>query len=203
MMKSALPVKVEVPYNKKIGVFVSGGWDSAVLLYLIWDKCIKQGNKIHIYTVPKLDGAVKYAEQVINWCRHKLFSYHVKQQIVGDISADNPSSYVRSGVMEVLESGEVDIVYVAVTKYYDGMEPDQERVFTSGTSYEYIVRQPFADMTKDETVQLAFDLDIADDIMDITHSCTELDEGRCGYCPWCKERVWAFEKVGKIDKGTN
>ena len=58
-------------------------------------------------------------------------------------------------------------------------------------------------MTKDKVVQLAFDLGIAEDIMDITHSCTELDEGRCGYFPWCKEREWAFKQIDKVDKGTN
>jgi len=196
------PVKVDVP-NKKIGVFVSGGWDSAVLLYMIWDECIKQGNEMRIYTVPKLDGAVKHAEQVVKWCRYKLIADAVPHDIVGSISADDPSEYVKSGVVDALMSGDVDIVYTAVTKYYDEMDPDQDRVFTAGTPFEDIVRQPFADMTKDQTVQLAFDMGIAEDLMRYTHSCTERDEGRCGYCPWCKERQWAFDKIGQVDKGIN
>lgn len=203
MTKNVLPAKVDVPYRKKIGVLVSGGWDSAVLLYLVWAKCLKQGNEMYIYTVPKLDGAVKYAEKVVEWCRYKLIAPRVQHKIVGDISADDPSEYVKSGVIEALTSGEVDVVYSAVTAYYDEMNPDHERTLTKGTPFEDIVRQPFAELTKDKTVQLAFDLGIADDIMNITHSCTELDEGRCGYCPWCKERDWAFKQIEKEDKGIN
>ena len=203
MMKNVLPVKVDVPYGKKVGVFVSGGWDSAVLLYLVWSKCLKQGNELCVYTVPKLDGAVNYAEKVVEWCRYKLIAQRVEHKIVGDISANDPSSYVTSGVIEALTSREVDLVYVAVTKYYDGMEPDHDRQHASQYGGEHVCLQPFHNITKDQTVQLAFDLGIAEDIMDITHSCTELDEGRCGYCPWCKERQWAFEKIGKEDRGTN
>jgi hypothetical protein len=203
MMMNVSHVKVDVPANKKIGVFVSGGWDSAVLLYNIWDICIKQRNEMRIYTVPKLDGAKKHAEQIVKWCRYKLITEAVPHDIVGSITAEDPSEYVKSGVVDALMSGDVDIVYSAVTKYYDEMDPDQDRIFTAGTPFEDIVRQPFADMTKDQTVQMAFDLGIAEDLMKYTHSCTELDEGRCGYCPWCKEREWAFKQINKIDKGTN
>lgn len=203
MMKNVLPVKVDVPVGKKIGVFVSGGWDSAVLLYIIWDICIKQRNEMRIYTVPKLDGAVKHAERVVKWCRYKLITDAVPHDIVGSITAEDPSEYVKSGVVDALMSGNVDIVYSAVTSYYDEMNPDQDRIFTKGTPFEDIVRQPFAELTKDKTVQLAYDLGIADEIMKYTHSCTQLEEGRCGYCPWCKEREWAFKQINKVDKGTN
>lgn len=203
MMRNVLPVKVDVPYGKRIGVFVSGGWDSAVLLYMVWSQCLKQGNELVIYTVPKLDGAVKYAEQVVEWCRYKLIASRVEHKIVGDVSANDPSSYVTNGIVEVLTEKDADIVYVAVTKYYEGMNPDHARQHASQYNAEHVCLQPFSDLTKDHTVQLAFDLGIADDIMDITHSCTEQNEGRCECCHWCKEREWAFNKINKIDRGTN
>lgn len=202
MMKNVLPAKVDVP-NKRIGVFVSGGWDSAVLLYLIWDICIKQGIEMRIYTVPKEDGAVRHSKNVVKWCRYKLIADDVPHEIVGSIKSDDPSEHTKSGVVDALMSGDVDVVYTAATKYYDGMRPDHDRIFTAGTPFADIVRQPFADMTKDHVVQMAFDLGIAEDLMKYTHSCTERAEGRCGYCPWCKERQWAFDEINKVDKGVN
>jgi len=196
-------MKVDVPYGKKVGVFVSGGWDSAVMLYLVWRECLKQGNELCVYTVPKLDGAVNHAGKVVKWCRYKLIAPYVEHKIVGDISDENPSEHLRSGIIEAFKGNAIDVAYSAVTAYYDEMNPDHDRTFTKGTSLENIIRQPFAELTKDKIVQLAFDLGIADDIMQITHSCTERNEGRCGYCPWCKERAWAFEKIKKEDIGVN
>jgi len=198
MMKNVSHVKANIPEGKRIAVCVSGGWDSAVLWHIIYEECKKRGQSCRPYTVPKIDGAVKYANQVLKWS-----GYDTDTNVVGSIDSDNPSDYVKSGVSEILVEGYADVVYTAVTAYYDEMEPDQDRILTKGTPFETLVPQPFAEMTKDEVVQIAFDLGIAEDIMDITHSCTELDEGRCGYCPWCKEREWAFKQIDKVDKGTN
>ena len=197
-MKTAWRVKADIPEGKRIAVCVSGGWDSAVLWHIVYNECKKRRQSCRPYTVPKIDGAVNYANQVLKWS-----GYEGETNIVGSIDSENPSDYVKSGVVEILKDGYADVVYSAVTKYYDDMDPDQDRIFTAGTPFEEIVRQPFANYTKDVTIQMAFDLGIADDIMDITHSCTELDERRCGYCPWCKEREWAFKQINKIDKGTN
>mgnify|MGYP000276917253 CR=1 FL=1 len=198
MMKNVSHVKANIPEGKRIAVCVSGGWDSAVLWHIIYEECKKRGQSCRPYTVPKIDGAVKYANQVLKWS-----GYDTDTNVVGSIDSDNPSDYVKSGVSEILVEGYADVVYTAVTAYYDEMEPDQDRILTKGTPFETLVPQPFAEMTKDEVVQIAFDLGIAEEIMDITHSCTELDEGRCGYCPWCKEREWAFKQINKLDKGTN
>ena len=198
MMKNVSHVKANIPEGKRIAVCVSGGWDSAVLWHIIYEECKKRGQSCRPYTVPKIDGAVKYANQVLKWS-----GYDTDTNVVGSIDSDNPSDYVKSGVSEILVEGYADVVYTAVTAYYDEMEPDQDRILTKGTPFETLVPQPFAEMTKDEVVQIAFDLGIAEEIMDITHSCTELDEGRCGYCPWCKEREWAFKQINKVDKGTN
>jgi 7-cyano-7-deazaguanine synthase in queuosine biosynthesis len=198
MKKLVSHVRDSIPTNKRIAVCVSGGWDSAVLWHIVYEECKRRGQSCRPYTVPKIDGAVKYANQVLAWS-----GYASKTNIVGSVDAEDPSEYVTSGIFEIFEKGYADICFVAVTKYYDGMTPDHERQHASQYDAEDICIQPFHDLTKDQTVQLAFDLGIADDIMDITHSCTELDEGRCGYCPWCKEREWAFKQINKVDKGTN
>ena len=198
MMKSVSPAKVNVPHDKRIAVCVSGGWDSAVLWHIVYTECKKRRQSCRPYTVPKEDGAVGHANNVLRWS-----GYEGETNIIGSIESENPSDHVKSGVIEILEGGHADVVYSAVNKYYDGMNPDHIRVLTKGTPFEEIVRQPFSEYTKDVIVQMAFDLGIADDLMSITHSCTEREDGRCGYCAWCKERQWAFEKIKKEDKGVN
>ena len=198
MMKNVSHVRDNIPHNKRIGVCVSGGWDSAVLWYIVYNECKKRGQSCRPYTVPKIDGAVNYANKILKWS-----GYDSETNIVGRVDAEDPSQYVTSGIIDIFAKGYADIVYVAVTKYYDGMEPDHERQHASQYNAEDICIQPFHNLTKDQTVKMAFDLGIAEEIMDITHSCTERDEGRCGYCPWCKEREWAFNQVGEIDAGTN
>jgi len=198
MKKLVSHVRDSIPTDKRIGVCVSGGWDSAVLWHIVYNECKERGQSCRPYTVPKIDGAVNYANKVLQWS-----GYDQPTNVVGSVDAEDPSEYVTSGIFEIFEKGYADIVFVAVTKYYDGMDPDHERQHASQYNAEDICIQPFHNLTKDQTVQLAFDLGIAEDIMDITHSCTERDEGRCGYCPWCKEREWAFKQIGKLDKGIN
>ena len=198
MMKNVSHVRDNIPHDKRIGVCVSGGWDSAVLWYIVYNECKKRGQSCRPYTVPKIDGAVNYANKILQWS-----GYDAETNVVGCVDAEDPSEYVTSGIIDIFVKGHADIVYVAVTKYYDGMEPDHERQHASQYNAEDICIQPFHNLTKDQTVKMAFDLGIAEEIMDITHSCTELDEGRCGYCPWCKEREWAFNQIGEVDAGTN
>ena len=203
MMIHAWPAKAKeiaesIPHNKRIAVVVSGGWDSAVLWYIVYNECKRRQQSCRPYTVPKLDGAQRWANEVLKWS-----GYDGETNIVGRVDAEDPSRYVPSGVKEILDNKYADICYIGTNAYYDGMKPDHERQHSSRWNKEDICPQPFFYMTKDETVQLGFDLGIAQDIIHITHSCTELDAGRCGYCPWCKERAWAFNKIGKIDEGTN
>lgn len=197
-MKNVSLVKADIPEGKRIAVCVSGGWDSAVLWHIVYNECKKRRQSCRPYTIPKEDGAVAHANNVLKWS-----GYEGETNIVGSIESENPSDHVKSGVIEIFEGGHADVVYSAVNKYYDGMNPDHGRVFTEGTPFEKIVRQPFSAYTKEVIVQMAFDLGIADELMDITHSCTERNEGRCGYCSWCKERQWAFENIDKVDKGKN
>jgi len=203
MMKNAWPAKAKeiannIPRDKRIAVVVSGGWDSAVLWHIVYNECLERRQSCRPYTVPKLDGAVHWANQVLT-----LSGYTDTTNVIGSVDAEDPSKYVASGIIDIFEKGLADIVYVGVTKYYEGMEPDHDRQHASQYNAEDKCLQPFSNMTKDETVQLGFDLGIAQGLMHTTHSCTEQDVGRCQYCQWCKEREWAFNAIGKIDEGRN
>ena len=213
MVKTVLHVKddveKEIPLNKKIAVLVSGGWDSAVLWYLVKSVCMERNQECNPFTVPKLDGAEHYANLVLEWSSNRLGHALTKTTIVGDISSDNQSDYVTSGGYEIWNEGLAEHLFSAVNKY----PPNQRSLMPEGyplpndrfvkTEEHAHLSQPFADLTKDKIIQLGFDLGIANEIAPITHSCTELDRGRCNNCWWCKEREWAFKEIGQEDIGEN
>ncbi len=209
MVKIVSHVKVDVPRDKKIAVLVSGGWDSAVLWYLVKRTCMDRNQECNAFTVPKLDGAEHYANRVLEWSSERLGHALMKTTIVGDISSDNPSDYVTSGGYEIWNEGLGEHIFSAVNAY----PPDQRSMMADGyplpndrfvkTEEHHALTQPFAELTKDKIVQLAFDIGIAHEIAPITHSCTELDRGRCNNCWWCKEREWAFKVIGQDDIGEN
>ena len=209
MVKIVSHVKVDVPRDKKIAVLVSGGWDSAVLWYLVKRTCMDRNQECNAFTVPKLDGAEHYANRVLEWSSERLGHALMKTIIVGDISSDNPSDYVTSGGYEIWNEGLGEHIFSAVNAY----PPNQRSMMADGyplpndrfvkTEEHHALTQPFAELTKDKIVQLAFDIGIAHEIAPITHSCTELDRGRCNNCWWCKEREWAFKVIGQDDIGEN
>ena len=209
MVKIVSHVKVDVPRDKKIAVLVSGGWDSAVLWYLVKRTCMDRNQECNAFTVPKLDGAEHYANRVLEWSSERLGHALMKTTIVGDISSDNPSDYVTSGGYEIWNEGLGEHIFSAVNAY----PPNQRSMMADGyplpndrfvkTEEHHALTQPFAELTKDKIVQLAFDIGTAHEIAPITHSCTELDRGRCNNCWWCKEREWAFKVIGQDDIGEN
>ncbi len=199
---------IEVPVDKRIAVVVSGGWDSAVLWYIVKQNCLERNQECTAFTVPKIDGAEHYANKVLRWASEKLNYEFMPTKIVGQITSDNPSDYVTSGAYEIFEKGYADFLFNGMNKYPpnqrdmmpEGYPLPNDRWVPDEKTKDYVAH-PFADMTKDQTIQLGFDLDIATDIMPITHSCTELDRGRCNNCWWCKEREWGFMQIGKADIG--
>jgi len=204
-----LDINKYIPENKRIGVVVSGGWDSAVLWYLVKNSCLQREQECVAYTVPKLDGAEHYANLVLKWYADKTKTEFIPTRIVGNLNSENTSDYVKSGVLEILDEKYSDFVFCGMNKYppnqaemcpHDKYLPNAR--YVPKESDYYWVAWPFADWYKTEVVKLAFDLGIAEEIMPITHTCTEQDRGRCGICWWCKEREWAFNELGLIDTGT-
>ena len=170
--------------------------------------CLSRGQECNPFTVPKIDGAVHYANKVLEWSCRRLNIPVISTTIVGQITSDNPSDYVTSGAYELFEKGYAEYLLNGMNKY----PPMQREMLPEGyplpndrwepkPEHKEYVGHPFANLTKDQTIQLGFDLGIADEIMPITHSCTDLVRGGCNTCWWCKEREWGFKQIGKKDIG--
>lgn len=210
VIKGVFGISNLIPRDKKIGILVSGGWDSACLWTIAKATCNTRGQECVPFTVPKLDGAVHYANQVLAATCEWLDTPPMTTTVVGSIDSENPSDYVTSGAYEIIQNNLADYILNAKNAY----PPNQREMLPEGyplpndrfeptEEEKQFVGHPFADWTKDRTIQLGFELGIADIIMPITHSCTEQDRGRCNSCWWCIERAWGFEQIGKTDLGEN
>ena len=214
-----------VPTDGTIGVVVSGGFDSSLLWHIVYGICLERGQKCIPFTVPKNDGALTYAERMLEWSsriygQKRLHPYVVNAEGVDwmreNYQGEEVAQQLHGGIVEIFRKGYADYVYTGVNAYPPNYETlcsyhtpgprnlsrDSDFIWKDKPASHWIL-QPFADLTKADLVQIAEQLGCLDDIAELSHSCVEQIRFRCGECFWCKEREWGFAEAGHIDKGTN
>jgi hypothetical protein len=200
-------VDIKLPEGKqRIGVMLSGGADSAVLLYLL---CLERKmdhstQELIPFTVARPDGAWDYVKPIVEWVRNKLSltAEQLPDPIkVGDATVHH-SQQGRTGEHEARTRYGIEHVF-----YGSQAHPDRALIELPG---EYPNRPasvelpgttcPFALVDKRHTLSLYDTFDIWP-LIELTHSCTALTVGRCGECYNCKEREWALGQLGVADLG--
>jgi len=182
----------------RIGVFVSGGLDSAILYYLIQLEN-KRMHSIHEITpliVQRKEGSKNFARLVVAHVNSYFNLPHDTSMYVGDNTLAEEEQ-VKSGVMEAYSIG-FSKVYVGLIQqlpqHMSGWEPipyNQSERF----------RTPFKDYNKSHIVDLVRQYK-QEALYYITHSCSAHELGRCNNCNGCNERTWGFDQLGVIDPGT-
>lgn len=185
-----------IDLNKKYGLMLSGGLDSAILLgYLL-----QVNSKINIqcFTIPKHDGAALYANNIISFFNNRFKTEIKNTEFVGD-----PDVFHRLqstiAVKEIFEKFEIDILLNALNRIPEELNSPSAPLRNKKSDHPKILL-PFVDYLKTDIIQLAFDIGL-EELFRITHSCTEEKLTRCNQCWQCKERAWAFSKLNKIDTG--
>jgi hypothetical protein len=205
-----------IPENRSIGIMLSSGADSAILLYLMCLELLQTGRTIeelkYIFTIPRADGAEMYSADIVNWINEKL-----------DINLPQPIIFGAENVQDLHHSVQVNDSVKAVFQKYDPtfkdlhvFLADQKTVpqpwpfdSTHATSpfrvtenpYPEIISLPFNHLYKTHTIDLHFMFN-TEPLLELSHSCTTNTVGRCNTCYNCNERQWAFDQLGKIDPGT-
>jgi hypothetical protein len=191
--------------NNKYGILLSGGLDSAVLLYLL----LSSNKEINIqpFTIPKGDGSFLYVNDIL-----KYFSKYFDIRLPDTIHVGDPAAHhtlqSKTAVIEILEKfPHINQIYFATnqnpthdfdySKYPTGGFPDRVK----GSDHPKI-KMPFIDMYKDEILKFVFD-NGQEELLLLTHTCTEQKTGRCGQCFQCNERAWAFSQLAKTDPGVS
>jgi hypothetical protein len=195
-------VEIALPKGKtRIGVMLSGGADSAILLYLLAleRKLEGSGQELVPFTVARPDGAWNYVKPIVDKVNSMLGT-----SIADPIQVGNPelhhSQQGRSGELEAREKYNIDHFYYGSQQHppvpMPGDYPKRpDKIELPGTTI------PFALVDKRHTLGLYEAFDVWS-LIELTHSCTALTKGRCGECYNCVERAWALADMGFTDPGT-
>ena len=178
-------IKEILANNKHIGIFISGGFDSALLLYLV--KVFQQDNKISLFTVDRFNLSIKYSKVVCDWINEK-FNDNLTVNIVGNPKT-LPDLQVRSGFKDAFNY-DVNIILLGDTTNPQEITGGYFRQLSQNPK----IIQPFFSVTKDKLVELAKEYNVLE-LLNITHSCGENTDQECGVCWNCKEKIWAMNKI--------
>jgi len=194
-------IDITLPENvERIGVMLSGGADSAILLYLIAleHKMSNSTQTITPFTVARADGAWDYVSPIVDWINTKLDINLPRPIKVGDPTLHH-SQQSRSGHQDAITLHNMQHVFYGSQAHppvpMPGEYPQRPSVvYFPGTTC------PFALVDKRHTLSLYKTFNVWP-LIELTHSCTALTVGRCSECYNCKERAWALGALVFTDPG--
>ncbi len=207
-------VDLIVPENRRLAIMLSSGADSAILLYMICKELLDNNRSIdeikYIITVPKTDGAEAHSPGVVS-AISEMLNINLPAPII--FGADNVqdldhSMQIQESVRAVFERFDPELtdlfLYLADNKAVPepwkmpGVYPFR----VDENPFPDYISLPFNDLDKSHTIDLHFIFG-TQRLLELSHSCTQQTYGRCGKCYHCNERQWAFDRLGKVDPGTN
>ena len=194
-------VEIKLPENKKrIGVMLSGGADSAILLYLLAmeQKMSNTDHELIPFTVARPDGAWDYVKPIVDKINSMLGITLPDPVQVGDATLHH-SQQGRSGEKEARANYGIEHCFYGSQQHPPVPMPGEyparpDKIELPGTTI------PFALLDKSHTLGL-YEVFQAWPLIELTHSCTAQTQGRCGECYNCKEREWAFDELDIVDPG--
>jgi 3'-phosphoadenosine 5'-phosphosulfate sulfotransferase (PAPS reductase)/FAD synthetase len=189
---------IKTDTTKKYGILLSGGIDSAILLYLL----IKSNPSINIqpFTIDKTDGAGLYANPIVDHLNRK-FDLSIPHTIfVGDPKVHHRMQSTTAVIDIFTKHTDIDLLFVGINRNPPELADDPHAPKRDTKSTHPRIIFPFVDLYKDAVLQMVYDND-QQDLLDLTHTCTEQSHGRCNQCWQCRERIWAFKQLDRIDTG--
>jgi len=203
-------------YDGPVGVMVSGGADSAILLYYLMKHCTEtififtEGNNV------KLRRNAIISPRVVEKCIELTGNINVVHQI-NYITETNLETLYKNPRFAVRESGYVRIVYEGLTMnppddISNNLVPELDFEHTRSTDGDNPIfhddnkfYMPWTNTDKKGIAKMYREENLIDTLLPVTRSC-EYDPnceffddvkdpglGHCGECWWCKEREWAFK----------
>lgn len=179
---------------KKITVLVSGGIDSAVLLYLLAREIVENNLEIELDVV-SFSSVVnnKKIKQVIQYIEQKFFI-----KIPYNLSAK--SGWIREVVSNVFEVCQSDYVYtgcnlVVTDKFTPTRYITNDTPPVRGEPFNERHLRPFINYDKIKILELYIEHNLLD-LLKITHSCGFSSIEECGECYFCTEKIWATKTLG-------
>lgn len=195
-------IVISVPETyKKITVGLSGGADSAILLYLL-AKEIKDKNShctIDTFTIPRPDNGIRYSPKIAEFINNKLGVNIATPVITGNGDIDH-NIVVGEAIKGILSSNQYNKIYIAENKAQENL---CSAIPPTRSPHKFAwknISMPFFNLRKSEIIEIYYVVGI-EELLKLSHSCTTNTEGRCGWCYNCVERAQGFAELGKTDPG--
>lgn len=197
------------PPSKKIGILLSGGMDSALLLFLLLKEIELSKSDVELiaYNVPNVNDNARYhSSQVVDYLE-KHFNKKINYQSIGDGTLP-PRQLINTPADYIIKNQLVDVLYSAQNQFPPDAQAWPAYIKAQGSFKRrdpslpdpVHSRFPFIRLYKHHILEIYRQYNILD-LAYITHSCTARTEGKCGECLWCVERAWAFDKLSLSDLG--
>lgn len=200
-------------YDGPIGISVSGGADSSLLLYILM---IYATGPIHVFTCASKEKnrvAPVIASNVIGHCIDATNFNQSVYHHVYFVDSQTLTSW-RTGMIDINKSLQLSHIYTAVTSNPskevtnrwsngdNGLNHERDPMVSRPTTYHNLpmannLHTPFFNVDKLKIKEIYDELKITDTLFPVTRSCEsfELITGHCGECWWCQERQWAFGRL--------
>ena len=192
---------------ERVGISLSGGADSALILYLLAKEMQDREQETYIYPIHGYDVSRKNvyswkaAEAVISSVKYHLRDWHniIKKPHIFAYDKNLPISkeeYHKANYEYISTRHSLDFVIRGVTQ---GM-PNAGRPLKTGDADSAELTRlsketwvlPFGDVDKKFIAHWYNELNL-DSLLSMTSSCIADQTEPCGECWWCKEKYWAFD----------
>lgn len=195
-----------IPTVDKVGIFMSGGLDSAAMLLLIITE-LKDTERLETvpitaFTVEKSTGETLYSTRMLDLYR-KEFCINIDH--VNNIkNSEEANLKARMDYNVILQTciNFNGLIYLSG----NNMPSESIKKFTKGSlGFKYplstLYELPFLDLVKPQMIDILYKLK-SDFLIPYAHSCSRQFVGKCNSCYSCEERFWGFEQLGLSDPET-
>ncbi len=208
-MKIVTIAGVDVPIvDGDIGIALSGGADSALLLYILMNNVGNDAN-IHIHTFCKpatFYNAALITPPIIEFCINKTLFANIKHVVY--YIKEQTHDVLYQDFLTKVQKGEIQRFYSAVTANppldiadsFCGVQHNVCHIDRDPLTYRDIFRgqhsiTPFTNIDKKKIAEMYRTLNV-EQLFNMTCSCENVLEetkiNHCGSCWWCCERNWGF-----------
>ena len=204
-------LELEIP-DSPLGITVSGGADSALLLYFLLKHST---NKLHIFTLANQSKNICNAlasVNIVSKCAELTNNYNFLHHI--SYSTTQTSEKLFNTPKQYYNNKTITHVYTGITKDPPKSVTDTFNQTTTETHERdpNLVRNtkdgigftPWTNIDKKYLCKIYEKYNLLENLFPLTRSCEWIKEfntpdpgmGHCGECWWCEERQWGFGTNG-------
>jgi hypothetical protein len=186
-------LEIMLPPGKQVGVFISGGIDSALLYYLLVKENQNHSHNIQPLVIARKEGSRYFARPIIERI-NQLLGIDIAVKRVGNTSLPEPQQ-VTSAVEQAFRLLKLEEIFIGLIynrpEHTVGFDP----IPVPEMPY---LHTPFRHLEKSHIIDIYYQLGIQS-LLEHTHSCDQSETTQCRTCNGCKERAWGFAELSQTD----